>query len=266
MGSGRRGPRGRGLSTERIARMALELIDEQGIGAASMRAIAARLGVEAMSLYKYVATRDELLDAVVDLVVQELDLDPEVSQLSEDGWRTYLNRLAHGVRRYALGHPRAFPLVTTRPAEAPWINPPLRSLAWIESMLSVLVAEGFTEQQALFAYRSFNSFLLGYLLMETGAMTLHSPAEGDGSISTKPSERSEPVPGGLTPTRSKAQESAIDAAESVSEQLDPQDDIDPDEYPTIHRLARGLAEEQFTEEFERALEDTLDRIAAYGVS
>jgi TetR/AcrR family transcriptional regulator, tetracycline repressor protein len=258
----RRAPRGRGLSTDRIAQSALELIDEQGIGAASMRAIAARLGVEAMSLYKYVNTRDELLDAVVDHVVEELDLDPEVSRLSEEGWRTYLNRLAKGVRRYARRHPHAFPLVTTRPAEAPWVNPPLRSLAWVESMLSVLLAEGFNDQQALFAYRSFNSFLLGYLLMETGAMTLGSPAKGDGKISADPADRSAPVPGSLTPTRTKAQESAIDNADSVSKRLDPQDDIDPQEFPSIHRLAPGLAEDRFTEEFERALEDTLDRIEA----
>lgn len=69
--------RGHGLSRPRIARVALELIDERGVGAASMRTIARCLGVEAMSLYKYFHTRDELLDAVVDLIVDELDADPQ---------------------------------------------------------------------------------------------------------------------------------------------------------------------------------------------
>jgi AcrR family transcriptional regulator len=58
----------KGLSPERIARAALQLIDEEGVGAASMRSIASRLGVEAMSLYKHVATRDALLDAVAERV------------------------------------------------------------------------------------------------------------------------------------------------------------------------------------------------------
>jgi TetR/AcrR family transcriptional regulator, tetracycline repressor protein len=239
------------------------LIDAQGIGAASMRAIAGRLGVEAMSLYKHVRTRDELLDAVVDRIVEELDRDPEVRKQPVDGWRDYLTRLAHGVRRYALAHPHAFPMVATRPAQAPWVNPPLRSLAWIESMLAALVDEGFDEAQVLFTYRSFTSFLLGYLLMETGAKTLRDPQHGDGSYPPQGSADPEPVPGGLTPTRTEEQTHAIAATQMPAELLDPQDDIDAADYPVIHRLARGLAEDHYDAEFDRALADVLDRIAAH---
>lgn len=255
--------RGRGLSRARIAQVALGLIDEEGVGAASMRTIGGRLGVEAMSLYKHFRTRDELLDAVVDLIVDELDADPQVRRDATDGWRDYLSRLAYGVRRYALAHPHAFPLVATRPAEAPWVNPPLRSLAWIESMLASLAAEGFDEDQILFAYGSFNSFLLGYLLMETGAKTLQDPQPGDGSYSPDGSADPEPVPGGLTPTRTDEEAEAIDDATTPEELLDPQDDIDPSQYPVIHRLAKGLAQERYGEEFELALNDMLDRIAAH---
>ena len=235
-------------------------MDEHGIGSASMRAIAARLGVEAMALYKHFDTRDALLDAVVDLIVEELDTDPEVRKAPETGWRDYLTRLAHGVRRYARAHPHAFPLVTTRPADAPWVNPPLRSLAWIESLLAALVAEGFDDAQVLFAYRSFNSFLLGYLLMETGAMTVHDPVEGDGSFSAGNGTDPQPVPGGLSPTRTAEEHSDLVAADTIEEVLDPQDDIDAGEYPVIHRLARGLAEDHFAQEFEAGLADMLDRI------
>ena len=145
--------RAKGLSPDLITRTALELIDNEGVGAATMRAIAGRLGVEAMSLYKHVSTRDELLDLVVELIVAELDQDPEVRRDATEGWRDYLTRLARGVRRYALAHPHAFPLVTTRPAEAPWINPPLRSLAWIESMLATLQGEGFSPAESTAAAR-----------------------------------------------------------------------------------------------------------------
>ena len=256
--------RGRGLSAELIAQTTLALIDEHGVGAASMRTIAGRLGVEAMSLYKHVKTRDKLLDAVVSLIVDELDLDGEVHRSAENGWRDYLTRLAYGVRRYALAHPHAFPLVATRPTEAPWVNPPLRSLAWIESLLTTLMDEGFSDEEVLFAYRSFNSFLLGYLLMESGARTLRDPQHGDGSFATKGDNPGpEAVPGGLTPTRTDEQSEAIAEAETPRELLDPQDDIDDQEYPMIHRLARGLAEDHFGEEFERGLNELLDSIAGH---
>ena len=62
------------------------------------------------------------------------------------------------------------------------MNPPLRSLRWVEAMLTGLAAEGFTDEQVLFTYRTFNSFLLGYLLLETSAMALRDPKPGDGSF------------------------------------------------------------------------------------
>jgi AcrR family transcriptional regulator len=253
--------RGRGLSRERIVAATVEVIDSEGVGAASMRAIAAKLGVEAMSLYKHVGSRDDLLDAVVDHIVDELDRDDELRTASGAGWRRYLTHLAHGVRRYALAHPHAFPLVATRPAEAPWVNPPLRSLTWIESMLATLQGEGFDDDQIAFAYRSFNSFLLGYLLLETGALTLRDPRDGDGSYGAERAV-AKAVPGALTPTRTPEQAGAIADADSPVELIDPRDNVDSDDYPTIHRLADRLAEEHFGEEFERALNDMLDRIAA----
>lgn len=251
-----------GLSRPRIAGAALTLIDEQGVGAASMRTIAGRLGVKAMSLYKHFATRDELLDAVVDLIVEELDADPQVRRDAPDGWRDYLTRLAHGVRNYALAHPHAFPIVATRPADAPWVNPPLRSLAWIENLLTTLEGEGFDEDQLVFAYRSFNSFLLGYLLMETGARTLRDPQPGDGSFSIDGAADPEAVPGGLSPTRTDEEADAIAAAETASELIDPQGDVDPERYPVVHRLADRLSEDHYHEEFDRALGAMLDRVEA----
>jgi TetR/AcrR family tetracycline transcriptional repressor len=92
---------GRGLSLDRIVTATLELVDEQGIGAASMRAVSSRLGVRSMSLYRYVQDRDELFDAVVERIVNELADDPEVQVRPVNGWRPYLTGMAHGVRRYA---------------------------------------------------------------------------------------------------------------------------------------------------------------------
>jgi TetR/AcrR family tetracycline transcriptional repressor len=262
------GGRRRRLTLESIVAAALALIDEQGIGAASMRAVASRLGVRAMSLYKHVENRDALFDAVVERIVDELNDDPKVQTEPVDGWRDYLHAMAHGVRRYARAHPHAFPLVATRPPNAPWINPPLRSVRWVERMLAALSGEGFTDEQVLFSYRVFNSFLLGFLLLETSAMTLQDPKPGDGSFATgsiqsdsDAAESSDPVPGGLSPARTPEAREAIADADTPHQLLDPAGDVPAEEFPTVHRLAAGLAEDRWGDEFEAALEAMLNRIA-----
>jgi TetR/AcrR family transcriptional regulator, tetracycline repressor protein len=273
-GHGRRSRPGRGLSLDRIVTVTLELMDEQGIGAASMRAVSSRLGVRSMSLYRYVQDRDELFDAVVERIVNELADDPEVQLRPVDGWRPYLAAMAHGVRRYARAHPHAFPLVATRPPAAPWVNPPLRSLRWVEAMLTGLAGEGFSDEQVLFTYRTFNSFLLGYLLLETSAMTLRDPKPGDGSFTgtdtisdggggSAGQAAANPVIGGLSPARSAGQREALQDADSPRELLDPADGIDARRFPTVHRLAAGLAQDRWEGEFETGLEDMLDRIAVF---
>lgn len=262
------------MSLDRIVTATLELVDEQGIGAASMRAVSSRLGVRSMSLYRYVQDRDELFDAVVERIVNELADDPDVQLRPVNGWRAYLMGMAHGVRRYARAHPHAFPLVATRPPAAPWVNPPLRSLRWVEAMLNGLTAEGFSDEQVLFTYRTFNSFLLGYLLLETSAMALRDPKPGDGSFTSADSSANEgsksagqavvnPVPGGLSPARSLEQREAIEDADSPRELLNPADEIDARHFPTLHRLAAGLAQDRWDREFETGLEDMLDRIAMF---
>lgn len=258
------------MSSEGIVDAALALMDEQGIGAASMRAVAERLGVRAMSLYKHFRDRDALLDAVVERIVNELADDPDVPlQPSGQGWRPYLAALARGVRRYARAHPHAFPLVATRPPSAPWVNPPLRSLRWIEAMLASLARDGFSDDQMLFAYRVFNTFLLGYLLLETSAMILNDPQPGDGAFTTGSVEQDElanstdPVPGGLSPTRTPEDREAIEDADTAEELIDPVGAVDPADYPTLHRLAEGLAEDRWNDEFDAALETMLDRIEVF---
>ena len=158
------------LDRARIVDTAIAFIDEHGLPGLSMRRLGAELGVEAMSLYRYVPGRENLLDAVVELDRRRDADDPEVLDSPRDGWQDFLQRLAHGVRRIALAHPKVFPLVASRPPEAPWLRPPLRSLAWVEIFLDGLVAEGFDDEAAVAAYRAFTSFLLGHLLLEVSTL------------------------------------------------------------------------------------------------
>jgi TetR/AcrR family tetracycline transcriptional repressor len=259
----------RRLSRTRIVDAALAIIDEDGMAAVTMRGVAARLDVEAMSLYKHIDNRDALFDAVVERIVNELSDDNQISGHPE-AWKPYLAEVARGIRRYARAHSHAFPLVATRPTQAPWINPPLRSLEWIETFLRTLHEHGFSDSEVLFAYRSFNGYLLGYLLLETSARAIHDPLPGDGSYAPTGPEGSDDalapeaaVPGALTPTRERADRRDIRDAVIRGDVIDPQGQVDASRYPTVHRLAAGLAEDHFDTEFESGLIHLLNQIEDY---
>ena len=212
------------LDRDRIVAAAISFIDEFGLPGLSMRRLGGVLGVEAMSLYRYVPGRENLLVFLDDDAWMAPDVHEEVLDSPRHGWQDFLQRLAHGVRRVALAHPRAFPLVASRPTEAPWLRPPLRSLDTVESFLSGLVQEGFTDDAAVAAYRAFTSFLLGHLLLE---VSTYGADVGPLDV--------------------------IDDAEPRNER--------PLDHPTVERLSAALGEDHAAAEFEEALEDLLDRIA-----
>jgi AcrR family transcriptional regulator len=211
------------LDRKRIVRAAVAFIDEHGLAALTMRRLGGVLDVEAMSLYRYVPGREDLLDAVVDTIIDEMYDDEDVIEAPRDGWQDYLQRLAHGVRRVALTHPRAFPLVASRPPEAPWLRPPLRSLQWVERFLGALTGEGFDELAAVAAYRAFTSFLLGHLLLEASA---HGADLGPLDV--------------------------LDDGESENPALIG--------YPLVRKLSGALSEDHAGAEFEESLENLLDRL------
>ncbi|GAA2038106.1 TetR/AcrR family transcriptional regulator C-terminal domain-containing protein [Terrabacter terrae] len=226
-----RPPAGRSaLSRERIVDAAIRLIDTEGVAALTMRRLGAALDVEAMSLYRYVNGREDLLEAVVDALVDSIRI-PAPGQLEPvDGWQAFLQWLAHDVRRLALEHPAAFPLIATRHPAAPWLRPPLRSLRVVEAFLEGLRARGFRDEQAVAAYRTFTSFLLGHLLLESAMQGAElSPAE-------------EPLDEGDADLPNRDQ------------------DLDLTDFPALTRLRGQLTEDHTEEEFEAALEHLLVRL------
>lgn len=218
------------LSRERIVEQAITIIDQDGPTALTMRRLGLELDVEAMSLYRYVNGREDLLEAVVGRLVDEIEVDPGGRMEPMDGWQAFLQWMAHSARTVALRHPAAFPLVATRHPAAPWLRPPLRSLRVVEEFLDGLVARGFTERQAVVAYRSFTSFLLGHLLLECAVR----------GASTAPVEEPLDEGGAELPT--------ADAALELSD------------YPTVRRLQAQLSEDHADAEFEQALEAMLERM------
>lgn len=164
------------LSREVIIAAAIEHVDTAGVDSLTMRGLGKRLGVEAMSLYRYVSGREDLLEGIVDTLVDRLEADPGDHLPPRRGWQAYISWLAHEVRQMALAHPAAFPLIALRHPPAPWLRPPLRSLRLVEQFLGALLQRGFSDEQAVRAYRGFTTFLLGHLLHETAAHRAPSPA------------------------------------------------------------------------------------------
>jgi len=212
------------LDRNRIITAAIDFIDEQGLAGLTMRRLGDRLGVEAMSLYRYVPGKEDLLDAVVESLVLSMEHDDEVLSRPENGWQDFLQRLAHGVRRVALQHPKAFPLVASRPPEAPWLRPPLRSIDWVENFLNALISEGFTDDAAVGGYRAFTSFLLGHLLLEV--------ATHGGDVGP------------------------LDVIDDGSP-----DYAGLENFPAVKRLRPSLSEDHAAVEFEESLENLLERMA-----
>jgi len=267
--------RGR-LSRQVVVDAALELIDTEGLGGLSMRRVGQRLKVEAMSLYGYIANREALLDAVVDSIIDELWADPEVAFTPQDGWQDYLSRLAWGVRRFAIAHPRAFPLVATRPPEAPFVRPPLRSLRWLEAFLTALRREGFTDEAVLYAYRAFTSFLLGNLLLEAGARSADDPAavalpseplpaDAPNADTADPADRGQDVRQPDVATAAIAGAPLHDATtvEAPVAPIDAAVSIDAAQYPVVAEFAGRLAQDHAEQEFTDGLRDLLDRLATH---
>lgn len=216
------------LSRELIVHTALAQIDQSGAQSLSMRSLAQELGVEAMSLYRYVHGREDLLEGVVGLLMSGLtsSLDDELAE----HWQGYLQTVAHEVRRIAVEHPNAFPLVATRHPAAPWLRPPLRSVEVVNAFLDALIGHGFTDAQAVNTYRSFSSFLLGQLLLESAVR----------GAETGPVE--EPLDEGGADVPERDGQITLDVA------------------PQVRRLRPLLSEDRSEEEFEVSLEDLLDRL------
>ncbi|HEU5483671.1 MAG TPA: TetR/AcrR family transcriptional regulator C-terminal domain-containing protein [Microlunatus sp.] len=210
------------LDQMRILLAAVEFIDANGLGKLTMRRLGAQLGVEAMALYRYVPGREQLLDGVVEVVMDELYETTAIGGRSTS-WQEYLQMHAHAVRTLALEHPKIFPLVATRPPAAPWLRPPLRSLRWVEDFLEGLREYGFSSRASVSVYRSFATFLLGALLLE--ASTVED----------------------LT-TDEKINLAFIESTDLTS-------------YPIISEMAEELKEGGFATEFEDALEDLIERCA-----
>ena len=143
------------LSYDRIAAAGVELADAEGLEAVSMRKVAARLGAGTMSLYRYVESRDDLVDLMVDRVYGE-----SVAFERTGRWREDLAEVARRSRRVALVHTWLAGYAASRGALGPNL------LRMIESTLGLVDGYGLHIDQMLDAWMTVQTFTQGYVLHE----------------------------------------------------------------------------------------------------
>jgi AcrR family transcriptional regulator len=157
--------RGRGLSIEQICEAALRIVDEDGLRELTMRRLADELGTGPASLYRHVASRNDLLVEVADLVLGELDApDPALH------WRDAVERLAKDLRRVLVGH-RGLVVISSN---APLLGPNamrIRELFW-----SVMDRDGCDPKFSVQTYAAVMHFVVCSALFGAGAARQRSTA------------------------------------------------------------------------------------------
>jgi len=138
------------LDREQVLAAAVRLVDAHGLEGLSMRRLGEALGVEAMSLYRHVANKADLLDGIQSAILAEMVVPP-----LEGPWLEQLGALVRAFRAVLRAHPAALPIFATRPAVAPG------SLAAVNRCLAVLAAAGFPEREQAAIFQALLSYVVG---------------------------------------------------------------------------------------------------------
>jgi len=154
------------LSKERVLRGAMDVADAGGLDALTIRSLAQRLGAKPMSVYYYVANKDEILDGIVDIVFGEIEL-PVVG----GDWRAEMGRRARSARATLRQHPWAIRLMESRTSPGPL------SLRHHDTVIATLQTAGLSDELTAHAYALLDSFTYGFALQEASL-----PFEGSDSV------------------------------------------------------------------------------------
>ncbi|PWI09473.1 TetR family transcriptional regulator [Streptomyces sp. NWU339] len=152
--TGRRPSRGPkpGLTLDRVVEAAVEIADRDGLGALSMRRIAAELGTGTMSLYRYVPGKAELLDLMLDRV-QRPSEDP--ADFGDGGWRPALEALAHATLALYRRHPWLLEVNQSRPILGP------SALDGMEKVLTRIKPMGLSDPELVSVIIMIDGYVVG---------------------------------------------------------------------------------------------------------
>ena len=146
-----------GLSKQRVVLEAIRLADREGVHGLSMRRLAGALGAGAMSLYHYVANKEQLLDAMIDVVFEEIELPPE-----QTDWQSAMRQRSVSARQVLARHPWAIGLMESRTSPGP------AHLRHREAVTACLRKAGFPVLMATHANWLLDSYVYGFALQEAG--------------------------------------------------------------------------------------------------
>jgi AcrR family transcriptional regulator len=145
----------RPLSRQRVLHAALDLADSAGVESLSMRKLAQQLGVEAMSLYRHVRNKGDLVDGMVDLVFGEIGLPS-----SAVDWKTAMRQRAFSAREVLARHPWAIGLMESRSTPGP------ATLQHHDAVIGRLREAGFSITLVAHAYSALDSYIYGFALQQ----------------------------------------------------------------------------------------------------
>jgi AcrR family transcriptional regulator len=145
------------LNRAKILDAALRIAREEGMGALTIRRLAAELGASRMALYRHVADKDELLALVTDAIAEHEVVPPGID---EGPWDRRLRLLAAGIRRELAAYPGLADIATTRVQHGPG------ALRTVELTLDILAEAGLDERQAARHYMIFLDLVLGRIQRE----------------------------------------------------------------------------------------------------
>ena len=149
------------LSRAAIARVALEIADEDGVEGVNLRKVAAKLGVGTMTLYRYVPDRDAMVDDVVGLLLSEVD----TSERSGERWDETIRRVTRSVHEMALRHPLACELVALAPEDQ---TPVLEHARKVERLHA---KQHIPEDVFIKMWSVVDAFSTGFILLEAKSHT-----------------------------------------------------------------------------------------------
>ena len=159
------------LSVAAIVAAAVTVADAEGVDAVSMRRVAGELGVGTMSLYRYVETKDDLLDLMTDEVYGEesppsVESPPSAEAAGGEGWRAELFRFAVRYRALMLRHPWVLSVGVSRPPLGPQV------LRRTERMLGIMGGLGLGIQAVAELTGTVVAYVRGVVLVEIGEAEL----------------------------------------------------------------------------------------------
>jgi AcrR family transcriptional regulator len=143
------------LSRDRVLRAAIALADEGGLESVSMRKLGQALRVEAMSLYKHVANKDDILDGIADLVMGDFEVPS-----GDLDWKTSIRRSTISAHQALLRHPWAGGLIESR------LNAGPARLRYLDAVIGVLSAAGFPLPIVIRTVMALDSHTYGFVLQE----------------------------------------------------------------------------------------------------